>query len=223
MEKKYMIMIISFFLINLLLPLSICERTITENEDTASISGFIINIKMNPIDGAKISLSCGEEYFECYSNETGYYHKEGLPLLYCIWNITVFKQYYESAYIEMPITQNSTCNFTLISLDNVELEVEIFRGFSFPAPTISVTNNGKIPAYNVRIKNVEANGRILYNNRESQIAEVIEPNEFVIDSVNSWFIGFGLFNITISVSCDEGMFISDKINGLIVGSFILIP
>ena len=63
----------------------------------------------------------------------------------------------------------------------------------------------------------------MYNNRESIIDDILESGSYKIADVNSWFFGFGLFDITIYVSCDEGMFTSDTTNGLIIGSLILIP
>jgi hypothetical protein len=122
MRKKYMIILIAFFVSILIFPSIICERITIANEDTASISGFINDIEMKPVNGVKVSLSCGEEIYECFSDENGYYHKEGLPLLFCIWNITVFKQDYKTAYVDMPITEDSKYNFTLISLNLVEKE-----------------------------------------------------------------------------------------------------
>jgi hypothetical protein len=120
--RKYSIILIAFFVGVFFSPSMICERTTITNEDTASISGFIYDIEINPINEVKVSLSCGEEYYECYSDENGYYQKENLPLLFCIWNITVFKLGYKTAYVDMPITQNSKYNFTLTPLNLVESE-----------------------------------------------------------------------------------------------------
>lgn len=122
MRKKYLIILIAFFISILIFPTIISEMITIADEDNASISGFINDIEMNPIDGAKINLSCGEETFECFSDKNGYYHKENLPLLFCIWNITVFKLGYKTAYIDMPITENSKYNFTLTPLNLVETE-----------------------------------------------------------------------------------------------------
>jgi hypothetical protein len=104
-----------------------------------------------------------------------------------------------------------------------QLDIYILPGPIFPSPTIKITNRGDESAHNVKIIDTDVNGKILYNNRETKIADVIEPDTFKLASVNSWFFGFGIFNITIYVSCDEGMFISDTTNGLIIGSLILIP
>ena len=104
-----------------------------------------------------------------------------------------------------------------------EIDIEILRGPHFPSPMIRITNNGNDSAHNVKIIDVEVNGNVLYNNRESIIEDILEPDSYKIADVNSWFFGFGLFDITIYVSCDEGMFISDTTNGLIIVSLILIP
>lgn len=122
MRRKYSIKLIAIFLGILIFQTIISETITIAKEDTASISGFINDNEMNPIDGVNISLSCGEETFECLSDETGYYHKEDLPLLFCIWNITVFKLGYKTAYIDVPITEKSKYNFTLTPLNLVETE-----------------------------------------------------------------------------------------------------
>jgi hypothetical protein len=117
----------------------------------------------------------------------------------------------------------STTSFAISEFSGAEIDIEILRGPHFPSPMMRITNIGIDSAHNVKITDVEVNGKILYNNRETIVADVLEPDSYKIADVNSWFFGFGLFNITISVSCDEGVFISDTVNGLIIGSLILIP
>lgn len=154
MRKKYSIILIAFFVSILIYPSIICERITNANEDTASISGYINDNEMKPIDGAKVSLSCGEESFECFSDENGYYHKEGLPLLFCIWNITVFKQDYKNAYVDMPITENSKYNFTLIPLNLVEKEeIEIQNKINIKYYRDKNIGNGAVRGYFFIINN----------------------------------------------------------------------
>jgi hypothetical protein len=154
MRKIYSIILIAFFVSILIFPSIICYRITIANEDTASISGFINNIEMNPIDGAKVILSCGEESFECYSNETGYYHKEDLPLLFCIWNITVFKQDYEIAYVDMPITENSKYDFILIPLNLIEIEeIEIQNKINIKYYRDKKIGNGAVRGHFLIINN----------------------------------------------------------------------
>jgi hypothetical protein len=117
----------------------------------------------------------------------------------------------------------STTSFAFSESSGPDIDIEILRGPHFPSPMMRITNNGDDSAHNVKITDVEVNGNILYNNRETIVADVLEPDTYKIADVNSWFFGFGLFNITIYVSCDEDVFISDTVNGLIIGSLILIP
>jgi hypothetical protein len=145
MRRKYSIILFAFLLGVLFSPSILCERTMITNEDTASISGFINDIEINPIVKAKISLSCGEEHYECYSDENGYYHKEDLPLLFCIWKITVFKIGYKTAYVDMPITQNSKYNFTLTPLNLVEMEeIEIKNKINIKYYRDKIIGNGAV-------------------------------------------------------------------------------
>lgn len=109
------------------------------------------------------------------------------------------------------------------NISGPELEIKILPGPTFPTPTMKITNLGDDSAHNVKIIDTEVNGKILYNNRETMVANILEPDSFELASVNSWFFGFGLFNITVYVSCDEGVFVSDTTNGFIIGSLILIP
>ena len=83
---------------------------------------------MNPISEAKVTISCGENVYKCYSNETGYYHKEGLPLVFCIWNITCSKPGYKMAYVEMPIGENTTYDFVLTSLNTIYVDDDNIQG-----------------------------------------------------------------------------------------------
>jgi hypothetical protein len=192
-------------------------------EDTADISGFITDVSMNPIEGAQLTFSCGEESFECFSNQTGYYHLENLPLLYCVWNITVYKTGYKLSYMDMPIVQNTQKDFTLIPINSVVLEIEIIAGWHLPAPRYEVKNIGDSTVHNVVLIDTLVEGNILYNNRDVIIADEIEPAEWMHFDSNTWFIGFGTFSIMIKISCDEGTFSSEEINGFIIGSLIFIP
>jgi parallel beta-helix repeat protein len=91
-------------------------------ENNASLSGYITDQNMNPISEAKVSISCGENIYICYSSETGYYYKENLPLVFCIWNISAFKPGYRITYVEMPIGENTKCDFVLKSLYTIYVD-----------------------------------------------------------------------------------------------------
>jgi hypothetical protein len=104
-----------------------------------------------------------------------------------------------------------------------QLDIHILAGQSFPAPTIKVTNRGDATAHNVRMTDVTITGKVLYNNRESTVATSLEPDSFTLCTPNSWVIGFGLFSMNITLECDEGVFVSETVNGIIIGALQLIP
>ena len=103
------------------------------------------------------------------------------------------------------------------------LNIEILTGPQFPGPSFRVKNIGDETAYNVELTDITVDGDILYNNREMKIADELEPSDSDISSANSWFVGFGVFSIVLTVTCDEGVFYSDETNGFIIGPFMFIP
>ena len=102
------------------------------------------------------------------------------------------------------------------------LNIVILSGPHFPGPSFRVKNIGDETAHNVELTDITIDGDILYNNREMKIADEMEPGDSDISSANSWFIGFGIFSIVITITCDEGVFYSDKTNGIIIGPFMFI-
>jgi hypothetical protein len=223
MNKKHFTVLTVFFIAAGIFP-SFNVLGLSEfNENTANISGYVTDIDDYPIKDVKISFSCGEEFYECYSNETGYYIKENLPLLYCIWNITVTKTGYQSKTIDMPIGQETSKNFTLYVSEPIKCEIEVTPGWHFPTPQYEITNTGDTSIHNVALTDTIVEGSILYNNRDVAVVDVIEPGDWVHFDSNTWFIGFGTFSIEIIVTCDEGTLTSDTTNGFIIGSLIFIP
>ena len=112
---------------------------------------------------------------------------------------------------------------TIPADSGVELTIKIHTGLRFPVPTYTVENIGDAPAHNVKITDTAIEGNILYNNRVVNIADIIEPDQSEWCDSNSYFIGFGLFSMVITVTCDEGVFTSSKTNGFIIGPFMFIP
>ena len=102
------------------------------------------------------------------------------------------------------------------------LEVRILTGFQFPNPSFRVDNIGDETAHNVELTDIAVEGDVIYNNRSGKIADEMEPDDWTIDSVNSCFIGYGVFSMVLTVTCDEGVFYSDKTNGIIFGPIIFI-
>jgi len=102
------------------------------------------------------------------------------------------------------------------------LYVGILTGIQFPGPSFRVRNIGDESAHNVELIDIAVDGNVLYNNRSVKIADEMEPGDSTIDAVNSCFIGYGVFSMVLTVTCDEGVFYSDKTNGLIIGPFMFI-
>ena len=102
------------------------------------------------------------------------------------------------------------------------LDVRIITGPIFPAPSFRVDNIGDESAHNVELTDIAVEGNVIYNNRSGKIADEMEPDDWTINAVNSCFIGYGVFSIVLTVTCDEGVFYSDKTNGIIFGPFIFI-
>ena len=104
-----------------------------------------------------------------------------------------------------------------------ELDVSFLSGMQFPSPSFKVKNIGDVTVHNIALTDTIVVGDVLYNNRERKIADSLLPDESSFKPLNSLLIGFGVFNITITVTCDEGIFSSDLTHGFIIGPFSLIP
>ena len=109
------------------------------------------------------------------------------------------------------------------SHSGAELEVVISSGWDYPMPRYRVKNIGDTPAHNAVITDTAVDGNILYNNRDFKIADVIEPGDIVYCDSNSWFVGFGVFSMVVTVTSDEGVYSSEKTNGFIFGILTFIP
>lgn len=139
LRKLYLFSIIILFVGGYLAPSSISNILPEKMEIYGSLSGFITDNEANPIDSARIFITCGDFTFECFSNDTGYYRQDNIPLLYCIWNISAFKPGYEIAYVNMPIGENSTYDFVLNQTDKACLSGYITDEYKNPIVGAKVT------------------------------------------------------------------------------------
>ena len=71
---------------------------------------------MNPIEGAIIRASCGENYFENVSDSSGYYYIDNIPIIFCLWNVSASKTGYNPIWVETSIGENTTHDFVLMPL-----------------------------------------------------------------------------------------------------------
>ena len=103
------------------------------------------------------------------------------------------------------------------------LHIDALSGLQFPSPLFRISNSGDQTAHNVQLADIDVDGNVLYNNREMLITETFEPGSWTLFSPNTWFIGYGVFSVVITVRCDEEVFSSDMTYGVILGPICFIP
>jgi len=103
------------------------------------------------------------------------------------------------------------------SIIDVELQTGIF------GPTVKIENLGNEMITNVRITDVNIEGNVLYNNRETFVTGGLSPGGKFISQPDSMFIGFGVFTISVTVECDQSNYTTDEMNGFILGWLVYIP
>jgi len=94
----------------------------TINEGT--LSGYVTDTSMNPIEGAKIRVNFHGTYEENYSDAFGYYHVTNIPICYCLKNATCSKEGYKTEWVLLSIDEDTTYDFVLTSLSIPDLECE---------------------------------------------------------------------------------------------------
>ena len=83
-------------------------------DENGTLSGYVKDTSMNPIEGATIRLSCGENYFENFSDSSGYYYIDNIPIVYCLWNVSASEKGYKTIWAETSIGENTTLDFVLM-------------------------------------------------------------------------------------------------------------
>lgn len=108
-----MLLIISIFFLNIFGHGS----SLNPSESTGNLSGYVTDTFMNPLQGARVRVYFHETYEENYSDAAGYYHVTNIPLCYCMKNATCSKPGYQSQWILLSISENTTYDFILTALD----------------------------------------------------------------------------------------------------------
>ena len=81
-----------------------------------SLSGYVNDTSMNPIEGARVRVYFHGTYEENYSDSSGYYHVTNIPICYCMKNATASKEGYTTEWVLLSITENTTYDFVLTTL-----------------------------------------------------------------------------------------------------------
>jgi hypothetical protein len=82
-------------------------------EHNGSLSGYVKDKSMNPIESALVRVYFHETYEENYTDSSGYYKVNNIPICWCLKNCTAIKSGYKSEWVLLPIDENTTYNFFL--------------------------------------------------------------------------------------------------------------
>jgi len=78
-----------------------------------TLSGYVTDPLLNPIEGALIKVYFHGTYEEDCSDENGYYHVTNIPICYCMKNCTCSKEGYKTEWVLLGISENTTYDFIL--------------------------------------------------------------------------------------------------------------
>jgi len=92
-----------------------------------SLSGYVFDTGMNPIEEALVRVHFHGTYREDYSDSMGYYHVINIPICYCLKNATCSKEGYKTEWVLLGIVENTTYDFVLTS-ENQPPDKPIIRG-----------------------------------------------------------------------------------------------
>ena len=87
-------------------------------DENGTLSGYVKDTSMNPIEGAKVRVYFHETYEENYSDSSGYYHVTNIPICNCTKNATASKEGYRSECVLLSIDETTIHNFVLTPLGN---------------------------------------------------------------------------------------------------------
>jgi hypothetical protein len=83
------------------------------NAYNGSLSGYVKDSSMDPIEGARVRVHFHGTYEEDYTDSSGYYHVTNIPICYCMKNCTACKKGYKTAWVLLAIDENTTHDFVL--------------------------------------------------------------------------------------------------------------
>ena len=125
MKKSIVVGIILLFLLSSLIPIASSYSSYETNktytihiDENGTLSGYVTDPTMNPIEGAKVRVYFHETYEENYTDSSGYYHVTNIPICNCTKNATVSKEGYRSECVLLSIDETTIHNFTLTRLSN---------------------------------------------------------------------------------------------------------
>ena len=187
-----------------------------------SLSGYVNDTSMNPIEGALVQVYFHGTYEENYSDTSGYYHVTNIPICYCLKNCTASKQGYKTEWVLLGITENTTYDFVLEPLTGPELAIGITDGF-----IVIIRNIGGANATDVNWGIAIDGGFFFFTPREdSGTIETLGSGKSVEIAMPTRGIGLGRLTdiptITATAECAEGSSAEASLEFRILFSFIII-
>ena len=83
-----------------------------------SLSGYVNDTSMNPIERARVRVYFHETYEENYTDSSGYYHVTNIPICNCTKNATASKEGYRTEWVLLSIGEATFHDFVLTPLGN---------------------------------------------------------------------------------------------------------
>ena len=187
-----------------------------------SLSGYVTDPSMNPLEGARVQVCSHGTYEEDYTNSTGFYQVTNIPICYCLKNATASKTGYTTEWILLSIVENTTHDFILAPLYDVYVDDDYtsstpgwgYDHFDFIQDGIdAVSESGTVYVYNGTYYD-----NVIINKTIDLIGE--EKNNTIVDGNNNGYVlnicvdWVNISNFTIQNSNDFGMgiFISNNSN-----------
>jgi len=124
--------------------------------------------------------------------------------------------------ISIPISMATPEQDSLNVSSVPNLEVRIMSGFDIWNIFFTVENIGDTTVHDVKLIDMAVEGNVLYNSRIWLVSSELEPSQQAHYSTDM-ILGFGIFTVTLTVTCEEGDLINASANGFIFGNIYFIP
>ena len=129
--------VILLFLLSSLIPIASSYSSYETNkvytihmDENGTLSGYVKDTSMNPIEGAKVRVYFHGTYEENYTDSSGHYNVTNIPICWCLKNTTASKEGYTIKWVLLAIGENTTYDFILtpFPLDTIYVDDDNTQG-----------------------------------------------------------------------------------------------
>ncbi len=116
MKIKIVGLFVCMLLLTTVLPTSATinvKINVMSNFNDGTLSGYVKDSSMNPIEGALVRVYFHGTYEEDYTDSSGYYNVMNIPICWCMKNCTASKMGYNKEWVLLAIYENTTHDFIL--------------------------------------------------------------------------------------------------------------